>query len=105
MAFWHYPLKPILSLIQRDLGLRVGQYGKGSSPKRFPFCSISVPLAPMTQNDPEMTQKLPSFWIVDLSGGMRRKLGHKLGSLLGSDFALNDPEINGSNARVLGETG
>jgi hypothetical protein len=59
----------------------------------------------MTQNDPEMTQKLPSFEILKLSGRMRRKLGHKLGGLLGSDFALNDPEINGSNARVLGETG
>lgn len=59
----------------------------------------------MTQNDPEMTQKLPSFWIVDLSGKMPGFLGHKLGSLLGNDFALNDPEINGSNARVLGETG
>jgi hypothetical protein len=52
-----------------------------------------------------MTQKLPSFWIVDLSGKMRGGLGKKLGKKLGSDFALNDPEINGSNARVLGETG
>jgi hypothetical protein len=39
----------------------------------------------MTQNDPEMTQKLPSFRIVDLSGKMRRKLGQKLGCLLGSE--------------------
>lgn len=58
----------------------------------------------MTQNDPEMTQKLPSFEIPNLSCGMQCKLGQKLGGLLGYGFALNDPEINGSNARVLGET-
>jgi hypothetical protein len=58
----------------------------------------------MTQNDPEMTQKLPSFWIGDLSGKMPGLLGKKLGGLLGHDFALNDPEKNGSNARVLEKT-
>jgi len=71
----------------------------------FLIRSVYVPECQMTQNDPEMTQKLPSFWIVDLSGKMRGGLGKKLGKKLGSDFALNDPEINGSNARVLGETG
>lgn len=45
----------------------------------------------MTQNDPEMTQKLPSFAIVDLVGKPPRKLGEKLGGLLGSENGRNDP--------------
>jgi hypothetical protein len=58
----------------------------------------------MTQNDPEMTQKLPSFEISRLVCKMRCKLGQKLGHLLGSENGQNDPEINGSFARVLEET-
>ena len=65
VAFLHYPLKPILSLIQRDLSLRVGQYGKGSSLERFWFCSVSVLFGVRVfsgsfakKHDPEMTQKM-----------------------------------------------
>jgi hypothetical protein len=52
-----------------------------------------------------MTQKLPSFEISEISGKMPGLLGQKLGHLLGHGFAVNCPEINGSNARVLEETG
>ena len=45
----------------------------------------------MTQNDPEMTQKLPIFSIGDLSGKMPGLLGDKLGHLLGSEKGRNDP--------------
>lgn len=59
----------------------------------------------MTQNDPEMTQKLPSFRIVDLSGKMRRKLGQKLGHLLGSENGRNDPEKSDGFVRVCEASG
>jgi hypothetical protein len=58
----------------------------------------------MTQNDPEMTQKLPSFWIGDLSGKMPGFLGHELGDLLGHDFALNDPAKSQGIVRVCEKT-
>jgi len=59
----------------------------------------------MTQNDPEMTQKLPSFEILKLSGRMRRKLGHKLGHLLGSESGVNDPEKSDGIVRVCEASG
>ena len=59
----------------------------------------------MTQNDPVMTQKLPSFRIVALSGKMPGFLGQKLGSLLGYVFALNDPVKSDGFVRVCEETG
>jgi hypothetical protein len=59
----------------------------------------------MTQNNPEMTQKLPSFRIVDLSGKMPGFLGHELGDLLGHDFALNDPVKSQGIVRFTKDSG
>jgi hypothetical protein len=59
----------------------------------------------MTQNDPVMTQKLPSFEISGFCCERLGKTGQKLGHWLGHGFDINCPEINGSNARVLEETG
>ena len=59
----------------------------------------------MTQNDPEMTQKLPSFRIVDLSGKMPGLLGEKLGHLLGSENGRNDPVKRHGIVRVCETSG
>ena len=59
----------------------------------------------MTQNDPVMTQKLPSFWIGELSGKMPRLLGHELGRLLGSENGRNDPVKRHGIVRVCETSG
>ena len=59
----------------------------------------------MTQNDPVMTQKLPSFEISKLSCKMPGLLDQKLGHLLGYDFGLNDPVKSDGYLRAAEITG
>ncbi len=60
-------------------------------PVLFCVCSLGHAFDRMTQNDPVMTQKLPSFWIADLSCKMPGLLGQKLGQKLGGESGANDP--------------
>jgi hypothetical protein len=59
----------------------------------------------MTQNDPVMTQKLPSFEISKISCKMPGLLDQKLGHLLGDEIGANDPVKSDGYLRAAEITG
>lgn len=71
----------------------------------FCFCSLGHAFDRMTQNDPVMTQKLPSFEISKLSCKMPGLLDQKLGHLLGDEKHQNDPVKSDGIVRVSKDSG